>query len=76
MTDLSKPVTRRTAGETVKSRRVIVTMKPPDLVGFRLERTQETFWMCAASGYYRAAGASVETEQKVRRRVRRGLLSE
>lgn len=43
MTSLDKPVTRRSLHpHTRHQRRIIVTMGPGDVVGFRLERSRES----------------------------------
>lgn len=43
MTDLNKPVSRRTIVPH-RGRRIVVTLAPGDCIGFRHERTRRTFW--------------------------------
>jgi hypothetical protein len=45
MTDLKKPVTRRTRGTVFErgERRILVTLEPGDMLGLRLERTRRTY---------------------------------
>lgn len=45
MTDLDKPVTRRSRAVS-RGRRIVVTLRPDDMIEFRLAGTQET---CKAS---------------------------
>lgn len=43
-TELRKAVSRRTAAPH-RGRRVVVTIAPGDVIGFREERTRKTYWI-------------------------------
>ena len=43
MTDLNKPVSCRSIVPH-RGRRIVVTLAPGDVIGFRPERTRRTFW--------------------------------
>lgn len=75
MTDFGRPVRRRAVAGAVQGRRVVVILRPPDLVGFRLERTRRTYWLTAAACYSAAVRAEVLSTQRTSRRVRRGALA-
>ena len=43
MTDIRKPVSRRTVGPNYMGRRVVVSLLPGDVIGVREERTRRTY---------------------------------
>lgn len=78
MTDLLKPVARRTrclaAGHGPEARRIVVSLEPGDVLGFRLERTRRVFTLAIADAYRMAVRVHVEAEKaakRARRRARR-----
>ena len=48
MTSLTKQVRRKTVAAH-RGRRVVVTLAPGDVIGFRFERTRTTFWTSLAA---------------------------
>lgn len=80
MTKVRKAVRRETFGclyESGKSRPVIVSIEPPNLVGLRLKGTRRTYWLTAESIYMQALKADLRYKQlekarasKVKRRAR------
>ena len=53
MTDLDKPVTRRSRA-LEKNRRIVVTLRPDDQIEFRLEGTQQ-HWKAQITTLFRTA---------------------
>jgi hypothetical protein len=67
MTDLLKPVSRRSHGtifEKSKERRVIVTLIPPNVLTFRLERTKGEYALTAEKCFQLAVEASVQADKR------------
>jgi hypothetical protein len=48
MTPLTKNVSRRTVAPH-RGRRIVVTLAPGDLIGFREEKTRTTYWTTLAA---------------------------
>lgn len=74
MTKLQKPVARETFAfvrELGKFREVIVTLEPPNLIGFRLKGTRRTYYLEAASAYHAAVKAKVAADQREKRAARK-----
>lgn len=70
MTDLDKPVRRR-ARAPYRGRRIIVSLEPGDLLGFRLERTRRTEYLTVAGCYERAVTLRVLHERAERHKAKR-----
>lgn len=67
MTPLSKRITRRTIGQH-RGRRVIVTLEPGDVIGFRAERTRRTFYTSLAACFDLALRQQVAADRAARKR--------
>ena len=67
MTDLNKPVRRR-GRLPYRGRRIVVSLEPGDLLGFRLERTRRTEYLTIAGCYERAVTIRVLHEKAERRK--------
>jgi len=78
MTDLTKVVRRRT-GETVrdagKLRRVVVTLHPGDLIGFRLEGNRTTEYLSVGAGHALALRMRVQAERADKARAKKARAS-
>lgn len=73
-TELQRPVTRRTASRH-RGRRVVVTIAPGDVIGFREERTRKTYWITLGACFDMAVKIEVarlkEEKKKARKAARR-----
>jgi hypothetical protein len=69
MTDLNKPVRRR-GRLPYRGRRIIVTLEPGDMLGFRLERTRRTEYLTLAGCYERAVLIRVAHERAEKRKAK------
>ena len=67
MTDLRKPVRRRTIG-THRGRRIMVSLEPGDLLGLRQERCHRTEYVSLAACYDMAVRMRVLTDRAAKRR--------
>jgi hypothetical protein len=70
MTDLNKPVRRRCALPH-RGRRIVVSLEPGDLLGFRLERTRRTEYLPVAACYDAAVKARVYQERRAKIEAKR-----
>jgi hypothetical protein len=73
MTKLTNSVERETAGtifERSKLREVIVTLAPPNRIGFRLKGTRRVYWLTSEGCYAMAVKADVDTQRRDRQRRR------
>jgi hypothetical protein len=74
MTDLNKRVARRTFAtkrERSKTRRIIVSLEPGDVLGFRLERTRMTYHVSVEGAYDWAAQCyadAIRRERKMKKK--------
>jgi hypothetical protein len=69
MTDLNKPVRRR--GQLpYRGRRIVVSLEPGDLIGFRLERTRRTEYLTMAGCYERAVIVRINHERAEKRKAK------
>ena len=78
MTPIRKTVRRRTVG-THQGRRIIVSLHPGDVLGFREERTRREYTLLIASAYIYAVRLEVERRRREKAiarpyRAKRGLL--
>jgi hypothetical protein len=77
MTDLSKPITRKTSAtlhEKGQRRPVLVTLIPPAKIGFRLAGTRQTYQVDAESGYSFAVKMHLaEVERRTKQLQKTGL---
>lgn len=69
MTNLNKPVRRRGC-VPYRGRRIVVSMEPGDLLGFRLERTRRTEYLPISACYERAVIARVLRERAEKRKLK------
>lgn len=72
MTTLNKDVVRITPVPVDAGREAVITLRPPNLIGFRLKGTRKTYWTTVEACYKNAVWTEVAASP--RRRVRRGLL--
>lgn len=70
MTDLLKRIARRTVVPH-RGRRIVVTMEPGDLIGFRPERTRRTFYTTVAACADMAMRAAVLADRAAKRKGKR-----
>jgi hypothetical protein len=72
MTELRKPLRRRTAGAyDHQGRRVVVTLLPGDVIAFRWERTRRTFTAPINSLMRQVVKWNVDAERAARKLARR-----
>lgn len=69
-TELKKAVRRRTIG-THRGRRIMVSLEPGDLLGFRQERCRQVEYVSIAAIYDFAVKARVAFERAQKRKARR-----
>ena len=62
MTELRKPVRRRTIGQH-RGRRIMVSLEPGDLIGLRQERCRQVEYLSIAAMYDFAVKARVMAER-------------
>ena len=70
MTDLKKPVRRRTIG-LHRGRRIMVSLEPGDLLGFRQERRRQTEYVSIAAIYDFAIKIRVAHDRVQKRKARK-----
>ena len=70
MTDLRRRVKRRTVNSH-RGRRIVVSLLPGDVLGFREERTRKEYLLSIAGAYVYAVRLEVE-RRKQERRAKRG----
>ena len=73
MTDLTKPISRRTREtfRSTKGRRIVITLYPGDVIGLREERTRTTFLLPVEKVFQYAARVHAENVVKERKAKRR-----
>lgn len=69
-TPLAKPVRRRSTGYGVNRRPFVVTLEPPDLIGFRDAKTRRTFYTTLAACYALAVRQEVEARRREKAKKR------
>ena len=69
MTDLRKRVKRRTVGQH-RGRRIVVTLHPGDVLGFRQERLRREFILSVGGAYDYAVMLEVERRRREKREKR------
>ena len=69
MTELRKRVSRRTLGAH-RGRRIVVSLHPGDVLGFREERTRREYLLSIAGAYTYAVRLEVERRRAAKRRVK------
>jgi len=67
MTPITKTVKRRTIGQH-RGRRVVISLEPGDLIGFRAERTRRTFYVTAAACFDLAVRQQVLADRAAKRK--------
>lgn len=79
MTTLSKPVRRvspATVREQGKARQIVVTLRPPNIIGFRASGCRREYQLPLEACYTMAVRAHVLGEKKGRRQAREKLRKE
>ena len=71
MTDLTKRVKRRTV-HPHRGRRIVVTLHPGDVLGFREERLRKEYILSIAGAYEYAVRLEIERRRREKREARRG----
>ena len=72
MTDLTKRVKRRT-NATYRGRRVVVSLIPGDVFGFREERTRREYLLSVSGAYTYAVMLEVERRKLEKAAKRKGM---
>lgn len=67
MTPITKAVKRRTVAPH-RGRRIVVSLEPGDLIGFRAERTRRTFYVTAAACFDLAMKMHVAADRAAKRK--------
>lgn len=74
MTKVKKPVYRETVEGGIfsrgKTRPVIVSIEPPNVVGFRLKGTRRTYYLTADAMFIQAVKAQLALDKKERAKLR------
>lgn len=70
MTDLDRPVTRRTRLPHRRHRRLIVSLLPGDVLGLREERTRTTWYLPIGAAFDLAVKLAVRARREQRKRGR------
>lgn len=70
MTELTKRVKRRTLAPH-RGRRIVVTLEPGDLIGFRLERTRRTWYTTLGACMDMAVRQTVVAERREKANARK-----
>ena len=73
-TELKKPVSRRTTSPH-RGRRVVVTIAPGDVIGFREERTRKTYWITLGACFDMAVKIEVARIKAEKHKARKGRRS-
>ncbi|MHA2279686.1 MAG: hypothetical protein ACXAC5_02165 [Promethearchaeota archaeon] len=74
MTKVKKPVRRETHGGVFsqgKLRPVIVSVEPPNVIGFRLKGTRRTYYLTAEGCYLKAVQAAIAAEKREKAKARK-----
>jgi hypothetical protein len=69
VTDLHS-IVRRRGQLPYRGRRIVVSLEPGDLLGFRLERTRRTEYLTVAGCYERAVMIRVVAERAAKKKVK------
>ena len=69
MTDLRKPVKRRTVAPH-RGRRIVVSLLPGDVLSFREERTRREYLLTIAGGFEYAVRLEVERRRRDKAQAR------
>ena len=69
MTPITKTVKRRTVGSH-RGRRIVVSLHPGDVLGFREERTRKEYTVLISSAYIYAVRLEVERRAREKREAR------
>lgn len=70
MTDLKKPVRRRTVG-LHRGRRIMVSLEPGDVLGLRQERCRQTEYLSLPALYDYAVKSRVLSERAAKQKARK-----
>ena len=70
MTDLTKRVKRRTL-TPYRGRRIVVSLLPGDVLGFREERTRREYLLSIQGAYVYAVGLEVERRRREKAAARK-----
>ena len=75
MTELTKRVKRRTIGRVRGGRRIVVSLHPGDVLGFREERTRKEYVLSIAGAYTYAVTLEVARRKRERAEARKAKRS-
>lgn len=64
MTDLRKTVKRRAVAAAYRGRRIVVSLHPGDVIGFREERTRREYFLSISGAYTYAVRCAVEQARR------------
>jgi len=67
VTPITKPVKRRTIGPH-RGLRVVVSLEPGDVIGFRSERTRRTYYVTVGACFDMAVRQQVAAERAAKRK--------
>lgn len=71
MTELTKRVKRRTIGRVRGGRRIVVSLHPGDVLGFREERTRKEYLLSISGAYTYAVMLEVQRRKAERAAARK-----
>ncbi len=75
MTKVKKPIYRETVGGILSSgkiRPVIVSIEPPNVIGFRLKGMHRTVYLTAESCFLKAVQAQIIADKREKAKAKRG----
>lgn len=75
MTELTKRVSRRTIGRQRGGRRIVVSLHPGDVLGFREERTRREYVLSITGAYVYAVSLEVARRKAERAAARKAKRS-
>lgn len=64
MTDLRKTVKRRAVSAAYRGRRIVVSLHPGDVIGFREERTRREYFLPISGAYTYAVRLEVDRRKR------------
>jgi hypothetical protein len=79
MTKISRPTIRETYGTVFsagKLRPVIVSIRPPNVIGFRLKGTRRTYYLTSDGLYVQAVRAELSAGKRERAKAHKGKMED
>lgn len=76
MTDLRKTVRRRAVSAAYRGRRIVVSLHPGDVIGFREERRQKEYFLPISGAYTYAVRLDVERRKREKAAARKARRAE